>query len=83
MKEEVRAGEREIRVIERDRRGRRWELRLVEGLLIWLGWFFIATEECNVPVGHIKTQGHSVRVVSEAAGPWWKHENGVIASLPV
>lgn len=83
MKEEVRAGEREIRVIERDRRGRRWERRLVRGVLIWLGSFFIAAEECNVPDGRIKTQGHSVRVVSEAAGPRWKHENGIIASLPV
>lgn len=36
MKEEVRAGEREIRVIERDRRRRRWERRLVRGVLKWL-----------------------------------------------
>lgn len=43
--------------------------------------FFPAeAEECNAAV---KTPGPCVGMMSEAAGPWWKHKNSIIASLPI
>lgn len=65
-------------MIERDRRGRRRGTGAREG-----GgevFFPAEAEECNAAV---KTPGPCVGMMSEAAGPWWKHENSIIASLPV
>lgn len=45
--------------------------------------FFTVAEECNASVAAVKIPASCVRIVFEAAGPWWKHENGVITSLPV
>lgn len=60
--------EREIKVIERDGAGRQREWRLVRGGINTAWLVFIAAEDCDVAIGHIKTQGH-VRAVSEATRP--------------